>query len=91
VAVWLAKKMPGATVTVGDVLGDLLGLEKSKWDQNAQKRAARSLRVAGWIRYQERVEGVRVWVYGRKNAQKTGSGVTMSPGSEGRVVTENVE
>lgn len=91
VAVWLSKKLPGVTVTVGDVLGELLGLEKSKWDQNAQKRAARSLRVAGWIRYQERVEGVRVWVYGRKNAQKTGSGVTMSPGSEGRVVTENVQ
>lgn len=60
---YLATRLPDVLVTVGDVLGVALGLEKGRWGQNETNRAARCLRLAGWRRVQRRVEGARAWGY----------------------------
>jgi putative DNA primase/helicase len=67
---WLAKlkndRDPRASdgVTVGDVLGGPLGIDKARWDQAAQNRGARALRAAKWKRIQKRFpDGRRQWVY----------------------------
>jgi putative DNA primase/helicase len=51
-------------VTINDLLGKALKLEKSRWDRQAQIRAAGVLRRHGWIRKREST-GSRQWYYQR--------------------------
>jgi hypothetical protein len=54
-------------VTVGDILGDVFGLERAKWDQRSQNRVANCLKSMGWFRCQRRVDGRKTWVYVKTN------------------------
>lgn len=66
ISFWLHKPDTSDHVTIGDVLGGALGLEKQKWDQQSQTRAGRCIRLAGWERVQVRErDGRRRYVYQR--------------------------
>lgn len=83
VALWLARRLPGAHVTIGDVLGECIGLEKGKWDSGSQQRAGKALRAAGWIREQQRLDGnVRIWVYVAPPAEPAADPAPPSPAEQ---------
>jgi predicted P-loop ATPase len=66
---WLAGRI--ISCTMADVLGTALGLDKSKWDDRAEKRAGRCLRAAGWQRVRDTspdAAGHRGYHYERKTA-----------------------
>lgn len=50
-------------VTLGEVLGEALHIERPRWGQIEQNRAARILIRMGRVRKQRRVGGVRTWGY----------------------------
>jgi putative DNA primase/helicase len=55
-------------VTVTDLLGKALKLDKSRWDKQAQLRVVGVLRRHGWIRKREST-GTRQWYYARPETQ----------------------
>lgn len=50
IAVHLAARLPGSTVTVDELLGGCLSIEPGKWDEKMSSRVARCLRGLGWTR-----------------------------------------
>jgi len=64
IASYLRKPTTSDTwVTVADVLADALSIDKGKWTQADQSRAARCMALLGWRRTQRRDRGVRAWGY----------------------------
>jgi putative DNA primase/helicase len=57
-------------VTVTDVLGKALKLDKSRWDRQAQLRVVGVLRRHGWIRKRE-TKASRQWYYARPEVRDT--------------------
>jgi predicted P-loop ATPase len=56
-----------ASVSVAEILGDVIGLEKARWSQADQNRVARILTKLEWERKQIRVSGDREWRYVKKS------------------------
>lgn len=65
---WLVSKM--GDVTIGDVLGAALQLEKAKWGKQEQMRAGACLRACGYERRRVREEGSREYVYRKRDADE---------------------
>ena len=59
-------------VSIGEVLCDLL-IERGRWTQSDQNRAARCLKVLGWERYRSQ-RPLREWRYRRVAPVETGTG-----------------
>jgi predicted P-loop ATPase len=57
--------VPRSSITVGQILRDVIGLEIDKWGRNEEMRVAKSLRKLGWIRKQQRGGKSRQWRYFR--------------------------
>lgn len=70
---YLEQRMPGAEVSMSDVLGTALGLDKDRWDERSNTRAGICVRAAGWERHQRRDGKARAWVYRRPLAVPEGS------------------
>jgi predicted P-loop ATPase len=56
---------PIDSVTIGEILGQALGMPPSDWRQPEQNRVARCLRALKWTRHQRRNAGDREWRYFR--------------------------
>ena len=52
-----------SSITLGDLLGGPLGLDKGKWGHPEQLRVGRCLTRLGWARRQVREGGKRAWKY----------------------------
>lgn len=63
VAKYLAERLPGVDVTVGDVLGSAIGIEPAKWTRADQMRAGKAVLNCGWQRVRVRIGAERTWVY----------------------------
>jgi predicted P-loop ATPase len=55
-----------ASVTIGEILENVLHIDKARWTQAEQNRAARSLRSLGFERKQKRDSNGRYYEYCRK-------------------------
>jgi predicted P-loop ATPase len=58
-----------SAITIHEVLGDALHIEKAKWAPAEQTRVARSLRTLGFERKQKREGGERQYEYRRKDVR----------------------
>jgi predicted P-loop ATPase len=56
---------PLESVTVGEILEKVIGLDIGKWGQREENRVAKSLRKLCWERKQNRIPGDREWRYRR--------------------------
>ena len=69
---YLTRQLPGAQVTLGSVLQDALKIEPGFWTDRDQKRAARAIRDAGWVRFRVRDRDALSWAYRKPNPVKGG-------------------
>jgi hypothetical protein len=60
IAAWVEGKQH---VSVGEILSGCLEKPKAQWGQVDKSRVARSLKSAGWERFQLRTPGGREWRY----------------------------
>jgi predicted P-loop ATPase len=62
---------PLDSVTVSEILRDVIGLDIGKWGQNEETRVAKSLQKLRWKRKQSRTGGEREWRYFRPSAEQS--------------------
>ena len=68
VRAWIEARLPGSDVTVAEILGTALGIDKGKWDVASQMRAGAVLRAIGFERQRSQRDGARGYVYRRAPA-----------------------
>jgi len=53
------RAAPLVDVSIGEILGEAIGIEPARWTKGDQMRVGAYLRAKGWVRYRHRQEGGR--------------------------------